>query len=254
MPFAAALLFTALFAVGDTIDRSHSLSQSLLFGSNYLASLGGAGLAAAWLLPRSTSVGRGLAAALAILIGWRVAYFPIMVFSGHVASIGEWAQQSIGMTAWVYPVFLVSAAALHAVVALLAGTALLRAAWIPRLAAAGGLVVAALVSFTQLADLTPQPDAVWELEASAATPATTPLAEEANPYLPAVSAAGYGLNQRVMLIAAGATYETIPNAPWARGVRSALEVSFRDNPFGSTHDRIREHYMAYHSAHALIGQ
>lgn len=250
MPFAAALLFTALFAVGDTIDRSGSLSQGLLFGSNYLASLGGAGLGAAWILRRADSPGWSLAAALAILIGWRVAYFPIMVFSGQVASVGEWAQRSIGMTAWVYPLLLIGASSLHAGVAILAGTAVLRSAWIPRLAAGVGLALATVVSFTQPADLTLQPDHTWEIVDNV----PEVVAGESNPYLPAVSAAGYGLNQRVMLMAAGMTYETIPDAPWARGVRSALEGSFRDNPFGSTHDRILEHYMAYHSAHALIGQ
>ena len=250
MPFAVALLFTALFAAGDTIDRSSSLNQNLLFTANYGASLGGAGLGAAWILRRSESLARGLAAALAILIGWRVAYFPVMVFSGHVASISEWLQGSVGMTAWVYPLFLINEAALHTGVALLAGSALLTSSWTARIGAVAGLLLACSVSFTQLADLTLQPDSIWEIEAE-----VPPLVEpEANPYLPAVSAPCYGLNQRVMLVAAGLTYETIPNAPWARGVRSALEESFRQNPFGSTHDRVLEHYVAYHSAHALIGQ
>ena len=52
---------------------------------------------------------------------------------------------------------------------------------------------------------------------------------------------------------AGLTYDTIPPSPWARGVRSVLEHDFRANPHGSTADRVREHYLAYHSAHGLVG-
>ena len=53
---------------------------------------------------------------LALFI-WRIAYFPLMVFSGHVASIGEWLQLLLGLPIWIYGVFLCAIATLHAVAA-----------------------------------------------------------------------------------------------------------------------------------------
>ena len=80
-----------------------------------------------------------------------------------------------------------------------------------------------------------------------------PVAPHRNPYLPELFAPGYASHQRVMLLAAGLTYETIPPTPWARTVMSVLEALFGETPHGSTADRVLEHYRAYASAHPLIG-
>ncbi len=154
----------------------------------------------------------------------------------------------------VYPVFLLSVAALHAVAGLASGwlvepgpgrrgTGLIASAAIPAFA------MATLVSFTTLRDLRPLPDTTFSLEAPV-PPAREPAT---NPYLPALTAPGYALPQRLMLVAAGLTYATIPGSPWARTVKGVLEGQFERNPVASTHDRVVEHYLAYHSAHARIG-
>ena len=77
--------------------------------------------------------------------------------------------------------------------------------------------------------------------------------EKGNPYLPALVGPGYWPNQRVVLLAAGLTYETIPPSPWATSVKAVLEGLFQEHPYGSSADRVREHYRAYHAAHGRIG-
>ncbi len=178
-----------------------------------------------------------------------------MVFSGHVASIGEWILiGSRVLPVVVYPVFLVSVAALHAVAGVASswlvdpgpgrrGVGLLATAAIPAFA------IAVLVSFSTLRDLSLLPDTSFSLAA------TVPSARQpvANPYVARITAPGYALPQRVMLVAAGLTYATIPDSPWARTVKGVLEGQFEANPVGATRDRVEEHYLAYHSAHAKIG-
>jgi hypothetical protein len=198
---------------------------------------------------------RRSALALAAFLAWRISYFPIMVFSGHVASIGEWILLgSRVLPVVVYPVFLVSVAALHAVAGLAAGWLVDPGPWrrgVGLLAAAAipAFAVAVLVSFSTLRDFSLLPDT------SLSIAATVPSARQpvANPYLPRIAAPGYALPQRVMLVAAGLTYATIPGSPWARTVKGVLEGQFELNPVASTRERVEEHYLAYHSAHTRIG-
>jgi hypothetical protein len=236
------------------LDRSPSVPQAALFGSIVSSSIAGAALGIGFGLAR-VRAGRRSALALAGLVAWRISYFPIMVFSGHVASIGEWLLLgSRVLPVVVYPVFLVSIAALHAVAGLASsclvdpgpgrrGAGLLAAAAIPAFA------IAVLVSFSTLRDLSFFPDT------SLSIAATVPSARQpvANPYVPRITAPGYALPQRVMLVAAGLTYATIPDSPWARTVKGVLESQFELNPVASTRERVEEHYLAYHSAHPKIG-
>ncbi|MDH3684700.1 MAG: hypothetical protein OEP95_00660, partial [Myxococcales bacterium] len=74
-----------------------------------------------------------------------------------------------------------------------------------------------------------------------------------NPYLEALVGPGYFPTQRVMLLAAGLTYATIPPSPWATTVKAVLEGDFEVNPHGSTADRVTEHYLAYHAAQPFLG-
>jgi len=237
------VLAITLLVCGVLLDRGPSLDQALLFGSVQVASLGGVAIATRRFLeerPRAVQARLIFGA----LLAWRLAYFPIMVFSGHVASIGEWIQIGIGLPPLVYPVFLVSAAVLHGLVITAAAAAVLQPRILPKAVIVGGFVFASLISFSGLADLTLLPDSTVTISEE-----IPPLVEgRENPYLPALSAPGYAPNQRLMLVAAGLTYETIPDAPWARAVRSALEESFRANPIATTRDRVLEHYLAYHTA------
>jgi hypothetical protein len=243
-----ALLALALVALGLWLDRSRPLPHLPLWAGLQVASLAGAGLglAAAW--PRAGRPRRALFA-VAVLLGWRLVYFPVMVFSGHVASIGEWLLATAGAPIAIYPAFLVCVAALHALAAV--AVTLLVAPPHPLLAAAVApiFVMALCVSFNKPSDLRALPDPFWRLDA----PVPARVEARANPYLPYLFGPGYLPNQRVVLLAAGLTYETIPGSPWAYTVMAVLEELFNRKPHASTADRVLDHYLAYQSAHDRIG-
>jgi hypothetical protein len=246
---AAAALGLGLGAWGAWLDRAQPLPQAGLWAALQLASLCGAVLGALLWRRRFQRPAAILGLACALLLGWRVSYFPIMVFSGHVASIAEWLEIAVGLPVFVYPIFLVAVATLHTVAGL--GVAfllrpphkLVYAVLVPAFA------VATAVSFSDARDLAPLPDRAWRL-AAAVPPVVEP---RANPYLAALGDPAYRLHVNVMLLAAGLTYETIPPSPWARTVMAVLEHAFNENPVASTQDRVVEHYLAYHSAHDRIG-
>lgn len=260
---AVVAVFTGvLVAIGSVVDGTRPLPQPALFLGLHIASLGGVAIGAGLAKRIVPALGRGLPggegtveaparwiALLAALAAWRLAYFPIMVFSGHVASIGEWLLIAFGLTIVVYPLFLLSVFAIHTAAGL-AAVALLRPPHrFARPLVGAAFAVAAAVSFNQWSDVTLLPDRVTSIDAP--VPAMRPEAD--NPYLPALVAPGYWPNQRVVLVAAGLTYETIPPSPWATSVKAVLEGLFHEKPYGSTADRVLEHYLAYHSAHAQIG-
>ncbi len=248
-PLAATLLgAVALIYWGLGIDDTRPLAQFPLFAGLQFASVLGAALGA-WTFRRLRPEVHPLALALAAIVAWRLAYFPIMVFSGHVASIGEWLLILVGAPVAVYPTFLLSVAGIHFVAANAAGLLLSPPVPLLRWVIAPAFLVAVAVSFNQVSDITLLPDTVSQIE----DPIPLMRAEEANPYLPAFSGPGYWPNQRVVLLAAGLTYETIPPSPWATTVKAVLEDLFHAKPFGSSRDRVLEHYLAYHSAHSQIG-
>ena len=238
------MLGLALGVWGVFLDSAEALPQTGLWAALHVASLGGTalGLAATWREPRLLRV-------IGAIVAWRLAYFPIMVFSGHVASIVEWSCLGVGLPVFVYPAFLLNVVWMHTVSAL-GSSLVVRPPW-PwlRWAVAPAFVVAALVSFMKPADFHPLPDRVPTLDA----PIPAPRAERANPYFEALVGPGYFPTQRVMLLAAGLTYATIPPSPWATTVKAVLEGDFEVNPHGATADRVREHYLAYHAAHAYLG-
>jgi hypothetical protein len=256
MPLRIALLTSlafvfmpCLFLLGLSIDRA-PYAQHALWRAIQLASFGGAALA---LLANLLFVyGAGWQRWLALPLGlgvWRITYFPLMVFSGHVASIGEWIQACLGLPIVVYGVFLMVIAGLHAAVGFAAGQLLAPAHRAARGVLALAFLFACAISFSEPSDLRWLPDRVSSLS----EPVPPPVAPGRNPYLPQLTAPGYLPNQRLMLLAAGLTYETIPPSPWGRTVKAVLEGLFDRNPHASTADRVREHYLAYASAHPLIG-
>ena len=250
---ASLALVGGLASWGAHIDATLPLRQLPLFAGLQGASLLGALLgAAAFRLHRRDQGSPGLHGglqAVVTLLAWRVSYFPIMVFSGHLASIGEWLLIRVGAPVVVYPVFLVSAAALHALAAGAAAGLLDPPRRGFRALVAPVFLVAVAVSFSRWSDISLLPDRNTSLEG----PVPLMHGELGNPYLEALRAPGYLPNQRVLLLAAGLTCETIPPSPWATTVKSVLEGLFLERPFGTTQDRILEHYLAYHSAQVQIG-
>ncbi|MBW2240938.1 MAG: hypothetical protein JRH01_03045 [Deltaproteobacteria bacterium] len=163
---AAILLAAALVLAGNAIDSMRPLRQLPLWSGIQLASIGGVSLGLAMFRQLSLRSGSLLALVLAGILAWRFAYFPIMVFSGHVASIGEWLLLAFDLPVAIYPTFLLSIAGIHAAAAAAAGMLF----WPPRprirLAVAAAFLVAASVSFNQLEDLTWFPDPVTRIPPS----------------------------------------------------------------------------------------
>jgi hypothetical protein len=246
---SALALLGGLFFHGLALDAA-PYEQARLWRAVRMASLGGAGLGAlaSALLWLRTPWQRLLLVPLALGV-WRIAYFPLMVFSGHVVSISEWLHAFLGLPIWIYALFLPVIAGLHCAVCFVAAQLLRPIHPLVPLALAPAFAVAIAVSFSKPEDLAWSPDRFVSL----AEPVPAPVAPGRNPYFPKLFGPGYRAHQRVMLVAAGLTYETIPPSPWGRTVKSVLEVLFDENPHGSTADRVHEHYLAYASAHPLIG-
>ena len=247
---AAAPLILGQIVLGGIIDGMEALNQTVLWLALQLASLGGAGVGLAVASPLADSRRERVLMVVAMLFAWRVSYFPVMVFSGHVASIGEWLLVLAGLPIFVYPIFLLSVTVLHAAAAALAACLVSPPRPIIRWVGAAAFFIASCVSFSKPIDLLPLPDMTWTLDGEAVPPMR---AERGNPYLSAVTASGYWPHQRVVLVAAALTYDTIPPSPWATTVKSVLEVLFEAKPQASSQDRVREHHLAYHSAHPIIG-
>jgi hypothetical protein len=224
--------------------------QGRLFAALFGASLVGPVVAVVWRGSRIAGAARRLALVALAVAAWRVSYFPIMVFSGHVASIGEWLLVGTRvLPVVIYPTFLLSVATLHALASLAASWILEPPLRPLRWAALAAFTVASLVSFSTLQDLRPLPDTGWQL----GDPVPPPRSPERNPYLRNLTAPGYAPPQRLLLLAAGLTYATIPGTPWADTVKGVLEGQFEANPFAPSRSRVAEHYLAYRSAHARIG-
>jgi hypothetical protein len=247
---ALALAFYAsLFLHGLAIDVA-PYAQHTVWRAVHVASLGGValGLLANWLLVLGAAWQRLLMIPLALVV-WRVTYFPLMVFSGHVVSISEWIHAFVGLPIWIYGIFLLVIGLLHTLVSFAFGQLLAPIHPLAYTALPLLFALASAVSFAKPEDLRWSPDRFATLD----DPVPPPVEPGRNPYLPRLLGPGYVPHQRIVLLAAGLTYETIPPSPWGRTVKSVLEVLFDEQPHASTATRIRDHYLAYASAHPLIG-
>ena len=245
----AGAFYAFLFFHGLSIDRA-PYGQKRLWRAIHIASLGGAllGLLANAFFVFDATWQRLLMIPIALVV-WRITYFPLMVFSGHVVSVSEWIHAFVGIPIWIYGVFLLVIGILHTIVSFLFGQLLapihpLVYAVLPVL-----FGLACAVSFAKPEDLRWSPDRFARLS----DPVPPPVAPGRNPYFSRLVGPGYLPHQRIVLLAAGLTYETIPPSPWGRTVKSVLEVLFDEQPRASTATRIRDHYLAYASAHPLIG-
>ena len=207
-----------LISLGMQLDaeglHSQQIIQPILFAGMQFASLSGAVFGFFYAMRRTQA---GWQCALLTLLSWRVCYFPIMVFSGHVAAISEWLLAKTSLPAFVYPVFLIAVALLHTIAAVAACWLMQTPSNRIRIARASAFLAAFCVSFSKPADLHPLPDTNWSLArvtapavsaptANAASGATAPAAEMAylggDPHLVALGAKGHWPNQHVVLLTA----------------------------------------------------
>jgi len=247
---AIVVLIAALTVFGVILDHSIPESTTPLFAGFMAASLLGVVLGGVGFGKRLGSRRNVVVFSVCLCLVWRLTYFPFMVLAGTGAAYAESVAIWCGVRPLVFAPFLMLLAALHAVTAWLTGLPVvlrLRLVWLPFGLA---LLPAATVSLSQPVDLHPLPDRCWHRVPDDIT-VSKPVA---NPYLPALKRPEYRIHQRVLLLAAGLTYDLIPGSPWSRSVKGTLEDSFLENPFGSTGDRVLEHYSGYLAAHPHIGE
>jgi hypothetical protein len=186
---------------------------------------------------------------LGVLIAWRIAYFPVMVLAGTAAAMGEWLSYQLPFVpVWIYPTFFVGMAVSQGLIAYLVSL-MIKGKWLVYIPALILAAPAVLISFSTPGDLTLLPDYNWS-----PTGALPPVAQPAaNPYL-SDDVRDTGFAPRTVQLAGAALYEIIPDVPWSNAVKGTLERAFKENPRGTTRDRLDEHYGAFLAAHELIGR
>ncbi len=245
-----AIVAIAAFIWGLVTDATQPMTQHYLFWSINTIGLATVLLALFYLLPRLNDTPRKLLLVVGAFVAWRVSYFPFMVFSGHIASIVEWVMVQVpAVPVWIWPTFFLSVAGLNAFAVAAVWYLIQPRDWKIYAIVTVPATVALAISFMTLDDLKLLPDKPWD--GSHSVPEVSlPLN---NPYLPRIANEGYTVFQRIHLFAAGNTYATIPESPWARVVKGVLEAEFEGNPVAGSADRVQEHYKGYLSAHQFIG-
>ena len=264
---AGAVAAAALLG-GWRVDAMAAPSQPTLFW--LFLSFGLAGCALGWQerARRDASLARRALGALASLLAWRVAYFPLMVICGWLASVGEWVAFGVAGRSVVYPSFALLLFALNFAIAWIATAAVTRPApappslrerrlarWLhepPRLAllalGAAALPVAGMVSFSAPSDR------VWFGDRPWAKPRPLPAIHdpERNPYAIILREHDLGLASKVLAFNALVTYPLVPEGPWGSAMKGTLEALALARPIATSQDRIDEHYLAYLAAHARL--
>lgn len=267
LAMAAAIGSAAALGVGWRIDALSEPSQPVLFWC--FLGFGLSGCVLGWATRArldESAVRQGISLA-ASLLAWRLAYFPLLVICGWLASVGEWLTfRAVGRSV-VYPSFALLLFALNGAVAWIAAATvtvarpapsfrerrlarLLRHP--PRLAllalGAAALPVAAMVSFSAPSDRTWFGDGPWR-EPRPLPPIHDP---ERNPYAIILREHELSVPARVLAFNALITYPLVPEGPWGSAMKGTLEALALAKPIATSQDRIDEHYLAYLAAHARL--
>ncbi len=249
MNYLPLILLILLAIFGISIEICPAAQAWQLFTGFHLAGLAAMVWMSLWGLKQLPTKGKRYGFIILQLLAFRIAYFPIVVFSATVACYSELLlQQFFGN--WpitIFPAFFVSAALLFAMIG-----------WILFLALNGktvlyGLLIvlgmpALLISFADTKDLTFLPDNNW-LDIKPLPPVSLP---QENPYLSGLTSENGSAGQKMIGLAGRVLYDFIPKAPWSQMVQGILEQEFRNHPDGNSHDQLTDHYAAFLAAHQAI--
>ena len=178
------------------------------------------------------------------LLAFRIAYFPIVVFSATVSCYIELLVDILGFNVpiKIFPELFVSAAVFFALI-----NYALFLALTGRFSVLALIVIlgwpAVLISFANQQDLTILPDNNW-----ADLQLPTVSLPQANPYGAALKADN-SLGQKMIGLSGYVLYDYIPNSPWAQAVQGTLEQAYLKHPEGNAHDQLTYHYAAFLAAH-----
>jgi hypothetical protein len=243
---------------GVWFDQVPVLNQLHLFAIFQVISLAGIAwgilISLDWFAARQRPVSaiKKIILLLAAICVWRISYFPIMVFAGWVATLGERLtfamSEMVSLPIIIYPIFLITMLLMFAGATFAMGAIVYirHKKWM--IITLPAFVMAAMVSFSKPSDMGWLPDTHVQVS----EPLPVAMLPIENPYLHLLSKPEYPFQKKVLLFAAGSIYVFVPHSPWAGTVKGTLEDLFRNNPNGSTSIRIRDHYESYHVAHKLI--
>ncbi len=243
---------------GIWFDRVPILNQPHLFATFQVISLTGIAwgilVSLDWFAPSQglASPFKTATLLLAALVVWRISYFPIMVFAGWIATLGERLTFAISgiisLPIIIYPIFFITMLLMFAGATFALGAIVYMQYTEWMIITVPAFVMAAMVSFSKPSDIGWLPDTHVNVRETLPV-AMLPIE---NPYLPLLGKPEYPLQKKVLLFAAGSIYVFVPHSPWAGTVKGTLEDLFRNNPNGSTSIRILDHYESYHVAHKFI--
>ena len=236
------ILILLILIGGLYLNGKSELSIIDLYVAFYATSL--AGLAfGVWPFVSTAAGSRWRAITLiAGAIVWRVAYFPVFVLAGWIATWVDWLSYSTNLpVAGIYPVFLLASFTMHLAVASFSVLIVLQRLWALLIPGVPLLALAILVSFNRPADFRILPD--YTIAREPAPP--SPVVPRDNVYAGLLSGGQYNPAQQVLLYSGLILYELIPAAPWSSTVKHVIAQGVLDNPSGSTADRVYEHYLAY---------
>ncbi len=237
-----ALLLSLIVIGGLYLDAIAELTITDLFVAFHVASLTGT----AWAIwPFFFAARESRSKVLALTAGfivWRIAYFPVFVLSGWVATWFDGFSYAAQLpVTGIYFVFLPAIFLLHFVVARVTMLVVMRRKWSLLIPGVPMLVLAILVSFNQPVDLSLLPDRTISREHRFSS---RPL-PQGNVYGLLLEGEKSNPAQYALLYSGLILYELIPSAPWSSTVKQVIAQGALENPNGSTSDRVYEHYVAF---------
>ena len=281
---AVSLLITALIIFGFTLDIKPSLTQAQLETAFYISGIFGLLTVNVFFILNKNKLWKSIAMIALSLIVWRIAYFPVLVLAGYLATLGESIAITLFDKSVVYPFLLLSIALMNAFSMLIAGSFLYQLFnrkrdqiekqlegsklstsklstsklstfrftslnSITAIISIPLVVLAIGVSFTQPADWHAIPDTSILDD----KPLPTASLPEINPYAIAFEKQGLSWKHQVLFKAAEITYDLIPDdTRWSQIVKGTLEKEFIETTDISTAFCTKVHLRAFMTAQPFL--
>jgi hypothetical protein len=249
MKYLSISLVFLLAVFGLSIEINPNSQAWQLFSGFHLAGLSAITCVTLWGYKQLPSNVKRFSFIALQFMAFRIAYFPVVVFSATVACYSEFLLQylPLDLPIKIFPALFVSAALLFAVISYVLFLALKGKMMFFVLIIILGFP-AILISFADFKDVTILPDNNW----ADINPLPMVTQPKANPYSLADYSSHSSIGQKMIGLAGKLLYEFIPKAPWAQAVQGTLEQEFTSNPYANSHDQLTYHYSAFLAAHKAL--
>jgi len=241
------IVLLALFGISLEMNPNAQVWQ-LLIGF-HIAGLSAITGLSVWGLKQLPTLFKGYAFVFLQLLAFRIAYFPIVVFSATVACYSELLlfHLSVNQPIKIFPAMFVSAAIMFTMIGIVLFWVLKGKTVVYVLIIVLG-TPALLISFADINDMTFFPDNNW----ADINPLPKITQPQANPYQLALTSKNTSVGQKMIGLAGKLLYDFIPQVPWAQAVQGTLEQAYLKNPEENSHDQLRSHYTAFLAAQRAL--